>query len=109
MIEHFRLGFANRTLGYRLPEKNRVAGAELRGRLQKLGILRESGHEHFNGSVVIPIFNLEGEVVEMYGRKITPSLREGTPLHSVSSGAASRGVERRSAGWRRRKSSCAKR
>ena len=32
MIEHFRLGFANRTLGYRLPEKNRVAGAELRGR-----------------------------------------------------------------------------
>ena len=71
MIEHFQLGFANRTLGYGLPDKNRVAGAELRGRLQKLGIFRESGHEHFNGSVVIPIFNLAGEVVEMYGRKIT--------------------------------------
>ena len=81
MIDHFRLGFANRTLGYGLPEKNRVAGAEMRGRLQKLGIYRESGHEHFNGSVVIPIFNLEGEVVQMYGRKITPGLREGTPLH----------------------------
>jgi DNA primase catalytic core len=81
MIDHFHMGFANRTLGYGLPEKNRVAGAELRGRLQKLGIYRESGHEHFNGSVVIPIFNLEGEVVQMYGRKITPGLREGTPLH----------------------------
>ena len=81
MIEHFQLGFANRTLGYGLPEKNRVAGAELRGRLQKLGVLRESGHEHFNGSVVIPIFNREGEVVQMYGRKITPGLRPGTPLH----------------------------
>jgi DNA primase len=81
MIEHFQMGFANRTLGYGLPEKNRVAGAELRGRLQKLGILRESGHEHFNGSVVIPIFNREGEVVQMYGRKITPGLRPGTPLH----------------------------
>jgi DNA primase len=81
MIEHFQLGFANRTLGYGLPEKNRVAGAELRGRLQKLGILRETGHEHFNGSVVIPIFNREGEVVQMYGRKITPGLRPGTPLH----------------------------
>jgi DNA primase len=81
MIDHFHLGFANRTLGYGLPEKNRVAGAELRGRLQKLGIYRESGHEHFNGSVVIPIFNLESEVVQMYGRKITPGLREGTPLH----------------------------
>jgi DNA primase len=81
MIEHFQLGFANRTLGYGLPEKNRVAGAELRGRLQKLGVLRESGHEHFNGSVVIPIFNREGDMVQMYGRKITPGLRPGTPLH----------------------------
>jgi len=83
MIEHFQLGFANRTLGYGLPEKNRVVGAELRGRLQKLGILRQSGHEHFNGSVVIPIFNRQGEVVQMYGRKITreTALREGTPVH----------------------------
>jgi DNA primase len=81
MIEQFQLGFANRTLGYGLPEKNRVAGAELRGRLQRLGIIRDTGHEHFNGSVVIPVFNLEGEVVQMYGRKITPGLRPGTPLH----------------------------
>ena len=54
LVETFRLGFANRTLGYRLPAKNRKAGAELRGQLQKLGLLRESGHEHFNGSLVIP-------------------------------------------------------
>jgi DNA primase len=81
MIERFRLGFANRTLGYRLPEKNRRAGAEIRGQLQKLGIFRESGHEHFNGSIVVPIFDAEGRVTEMYGRKITPGLREGTPLH----------------------------
>ncbi len=81
MIDAFRLGFANRTLGYRLPEKNRVAGAELRGRLQKLGIYRESGHEHFNGSVVIPILDLSGQVAQMYGRKITPNLRAGTPDH----------------------------
>src|SRR5262249_37927821 len=33
MIERFRLGFANRTLAYRLPQKNRKTGAELRGRL----------------------------------------------------------------------------
>jgi DNA primase len=81
MIDHFKLGFANRTLGYRLPDKNRKSGAEIRGRLQRLGILRESGHEHFNGSLVIPIFDLSGNVVGMYGRKITAGLREGTPLH----------------------------
>ena len=81
MIDTFRLGFANRTIGYRLPASNRNAGAALRGRLQKLGIYRESGHEHFNGSVVIPIFDLSGPVVQMYGRKITPNLRPGTPDH----------------------------
>lgn len=81
VIERFQLGFANRTLGYRLPDKSVKAGAEIRGRLQKLGILRESGHEHFNGSLVIPVFDGEGRVVEIYGRKIGDKLRKGTPLH----------------------------
>lgn len=80
MVERFRLGFANRTLGLRLPPSNRKAGA-IRGRLQKLGLYRDTGHEHFNGSLVIPIFDLAGEVLGMYGRKITYALREGTPLH----------------------------
>ena len=80
IIDRFQLGFANRTLGYGLEAKNRAGGAAVRGRLQRLGIYRESGHEHFNGSLVIPVFS-SGEVVEMYGRKITPNLREGTPNH----------------------------
>jgi len=81
-IEHFKIGYANRTLGYRLPQKNRAEGQDLRGRLIGVGILRESGHEHFNGSVVFPIMAASGErVLGMYGRKITPRLREGTPLH----------------------------
>jgi DNA primase len=81
MVERFKLGFANRTLGYRLPLKNRKAGEELRGRLARLGILRESGHEHFAGSLVIPIFGEGGEVLGLYGRKVTSNLRPGTPLH----------------------------
>jgi len=81
MVERFRLGFANRTLGYRLPAKNRAEGAAIRGRLQELGVLRESGHEHLRGSIVIPIFGAGGEVGQMYGRKITAGLRKGTPLH----------------------------
>jgi DNA primase catalytic core len=81
MIERFRLGFANRTLGYRLPQKNRKEGKAIRERLQKLGILRKSGHEHLNGSVIIPIRDAEGRIVQLYGRKITPRLRKGTPLH----------------------------
>jgi DNA primase catalytic core len=82
MIDHFKLGFANRTLGYRLPDKNRKAGAEMRGRLERLGIFRaETGHEHFNGSIVIPVFDRTGSVVEMYGRKITRALTKGLATH----------------------------
>jgi len=81
LIERFKLGFANRTLGYRLPEKAYKAGKEIRGKLQAIGLLRASGHEHFNGSVVVPIFNRDGDLVEIYGRKIRDDLRKGTPKH----------------------------
>jgi DNA primase catalytic core len=67
-IKTFKLGYANRTLGYRLPQKNRVEGAAMRGQLQRIGILRESGHEHFNGSIVIPVIAPSGEVTEVYCR-----------------------------------------
>ena len=82
-IDRFRLGYANRTLGYRLPAMNRKAGQEIRTRLQKLGVLRDTGHEHLNGSLVVPILGEGGEVLGAYGRKITPThqLRAGTPLH----------------------------
>ncbi len=81
LIDTFKLGFANRTLGLRLPEKNRAAGAELRTRLQAIGIYRESGHEHFNGSLVVPVIDAHGQVTEVYGRKVTERLRPGTPKH----------------------------
>jgi DNA primase catalytic core len=81
LIERFRLGYANRTLGLRLPPKSCTAGAEVRARLQRIGLLRESGHEHFNGSLVIPVLDTAGQVVEVYGRKLRDDLRPGTPKH----------------------------
>lgn len=81
LIDAFGLGFADRTLGYRLPEKNRKAGAEIRSQLQRLGVLRDSGHEHMRGSLVVPIRDASGAVVDLYGRKIRDNLRKGTPDH----------------------------
>jgi DNA primase len=82
LIERFKLGYANRTLAYRLPHKNRKAGAELRGELTEIGVLRQaSGHEHLRGSLVIPLFDAGGRVVQLYGRKIRDDLRPGTPTH----------------------------
>jgi len=79
LIERHRLGFANRTLGLRLPTARVKAGAELRTRLQKIGVLRDSGHEHFNGCLVVPVIDEAGHVTEVYGRKITESVNP--PLH----------------------------
>lgn len=81
LAEHFKLGLADRTLALRLPMANRKTGAELRGRLQRLGVLRSSGHEHLNGCVVVPLFDAGGHVTNIYGRKIGERLRSGTELH----------------------------
>jgi DNA primase len=84
LVARFRLGLANRTLGLRLPEKNRKAGADIRGRLERIGIYRASGHEHFAGSLVVPVFGAVDQgapVTELYGRKVRNNLRAGTPLH----------------------------
>jgi DNA primase len=84
LIERFRLGYANRTLAYRLAPKQYKAGAELRAALQRVGILRDSGHEHLNGSIVVPLFHADESgrhVVGAYGRKLLDNLRPGTPKH----------------------------
>ena len=73
LIHKFRLGFANRGLGLRLPQARVKAGGEVRARLQTLGVLRESGHEHFNGCLVVPVFDEAGNVREVYGRRIGKS------------------------------------
>ena len=85
LVERFRLGYADRTLG---PALGRDASSNrLRERLMSLGVLREStGHEHLNGSLVVPVVGEPDgmglcEVVEMYGRKVGSRLRVGTPLH----------------------------
>jgi DNA primase catalytic core len=70
LVAQFRLGFANRTLAYRLPSKKVKAGEKIRARLKAAGVMRESGHEHFTGSLVVPVMDLNGQIREMYGRKI---------------------------------------
>lgn len=81
VAERFRLGFGDRTLGYRIPGNQTAEGKRIRSRLQALGILRQTGHEHFRGSLVVPVVDESGDVGEVYGRKIRDDLRSGTPKH----------------------------
>ncbi|BBB62271.1 hypothetical protein UNDKW_4016 [Undibacterium sp. KW1] len=81
LISRFKLGYANRSLGLRLPVKRQQTGEQIRSRLQHVGLYRDSGHEHFNGSLIVPILDQAGNVTEIYGRKIRDDLRKGTPKH----------------------------
>lgn len=68
LLKAFRLGYCDRTLGLRLPQKNRAEGAALRARLARLGVMRDTGHEHFRGQIVVPVVSLAGEIGTIYGR-----------------------------------------
>ena len=80
-IAHFKLGFVNRVLYYRLPTIKSAAGRAIRQHLAAAGLTRKTGHEHFAGAVVIPIADAQGEIVEIYGRRISNKLNKGQPRH----------------------------
>ena len=101
LVEHFQLGYANKSLTYRLPPTHTQGGKAIRGQLQALGVLRESGHEHLNGCLVVPIMGIEGgvhpqhaaQVLQLYGWRIvaknkllpgqSPHLNLSRPLQGV--------------------------
>lgn len=80
LAETFKLGFSDRTLCHKLGDPRTAAGGSVRGRLQRLGILRPSGHELFRGSLVVPILDASGNTVDMWGHKISKDQRSGTPI-----------------------------
>ncbi|MGH8021014.1 MAG: CHC2 zinc finger domain-containing protein, partial [Opitutaceae bacterium] len=98
-IATFKVGFVDRTLGLRLPQKNRAEGAALRARLARLGVMRETGHEHFRGRVVFPVVAESGEVGTIYGRAINKVEKDerhcflAGPLRGVWNPAALRSAE----------------
>jgi DNA primase catalytic core len=109
LAQRFKLGFVNRTLGYRLPAANVKAGAELRGRLQQIGILRETGHEHFRGCLTIAIFDEQGNVTEVYGRRIDHHGRPGQSPHLYLPGPHKGVWNRQAIESHQERSSCARR
>ena len=91
LIDAFKLGYANKSLTYRLPPGHTIAGKDMRQRLQTLGVIRESGHEHLNGSLVVPVIGMpdsanhaqSGQIMQLYGRRIAPNnkLHADQPRH----------------------------
>ena len=73
----------------------------MRGRLQRLGICATSGHEHFSGSLVVPIVDADGRGAGMYGRKITPgTAAQGARRCTCTSPARTAASSTRRPSWR---------
>lgn len=68
-IDQFQIGFADRSLGFELQSPKCLLGSRNRGQLQRLGLLKDSGHEFFRGALVIPFFNDKGQISGAYGRR----------------------------------------
>ena len=64
-FKDFGVGYANGTLLEILPEDEEVIKS-----LKKIGILNTKGHEIFYNSVVFPLYNTKGSIVNLYGRNI---------------------------------------
>ena len=85
VIKKYKIGFADRSLGLRLPNSQRVAGKKIRSNLVNIGIYRSTGHAHFNGCLVVPVSNNQGEVTNLYGRRIdarSPKIQRHLTLHN---------------------------
>jgi len=80
-VEEFRLGYAGRTLGAELQSPKSLLGSQNRGHLQRLGLLKPSGHEFFHGAIVIPYQDDNGDVKGAYGRR--PKRQSSPPKYHM--------------------------
>lgn len=73
LYETFRIGYANETIRDAIPPEG-----EILDDLKAVGILDAHGKEHFRDCVTFPIYDEQGNVCGMYGRKLgVPSAVKG--------------------------------
>jgi DNA primase len=65
MLELFGVGYCNGTMKNALPQSG-----ELVEQLKAIGVLNEKGNESFYGRIVVPICDVSGKVVSLYGRRL---------------------------------------
>jgi len=72
LLRRFGVGFSDRTLGLRVPHMRTKDGEAMRSRLVETGVYRKTGREHLNGCVTVPVRGIDGQIHQLYGRRIDP-------------------------------------
>lgn len=80
LIDTFKLGFSDRSLGKILSPRHLQSGKDERESLKHSGLCLESGMERFAGSLVVPVIN-NSQALEIYGRKVGTKLSKNAAKH----------------------------
>ena len=65
LFDIYRIGYSNGSLFSIIPEEGPIVQ-----QLQSLGVLTADGREYFKGCLVFPVYDGNGQVVNLYGRRI---------------------------------------
>ncbi len=79
VLQAYRIGFCDRTLGTLIPKTHYKAGRVIREKLKRIGITKDNGIEIHRGGIVVPICDLEGNLTDIFSHKISNRLRKDTP------------------------------
>lgn len=69
-ITELSIGYCDRTMGKNIPKAKSPEGAEIRGSLQRCGLVRPTGHELFRGCIVIPSVDSNGIIISAVGHRV---------------------------------------
>ncbi len=69
LVAHFKIGYVDRTAAKLLGRSPKHSKDPKREELRAWGFLRENGFEHFAGCLTLPIFQADGSLGEVYGRR----------------------------------------
>lgn len=81
MLDYFKIGFADNSIGNSFEHYRRPAGARDRGTLQRLGLLTQTGYQFFRQAMVFPFMDASGDIVAAYGRRIADRARNDLQLY----------------------------
>ncbi|WP_251359100.1 toprim domain-containing protein [Kangiella sp. TOML190] len=81
LLDQLGIGYCDRSLGKKLRALSKWDEQAFRGSMQRVGLIKSSGHEVLRGAITVPFYSLDEQIVGAYGRRICPKLRSGTPYH----------------------------
>jgi PAS domain-containing protein len=82
-----QIGFSDRRLGKNLPTTDSQRGRDIRKQLKEVGLYKSTGHETLRGCVTFPLFDDNGNITGIYGRRID---RNGKGPQEITIGSGTR-------------------